>query len=157
MNEKATNFKERTIQALQSSNRPMTHSDLSPTEPVRQNFDKIMPRKSHSPLRNKSNGGKSVPDHALPSYHVRDELKYSGQKNAAQTIQPTYSPARTSGSPLRQKHQALYGRETNSALDYCPVDNCNNDAYIRMRKSVDRISRVLGLQNPLDGGLDVLA
>lgn len=82
MNDKATFYKERTIQALQSSNRPLQASDLSPQESnmrqphLGQHLARGEPRKSHSPLRNKS--GKSVPEQALPSYHIRDELKHSG-------------------------------------------------------------------------------
>jgi len=55
----------------------MQASELSPQEAsVRHNLGRVEARKSHSPLCNKS--GKSVPEQALPSYHIRDELKHSG-------------------------------------------------------------------------------
>ena len=37
-------------------------------------------------------------------------------------------------------------------MDYNPP---NLDSYMRMRKSVERISKVLGLQNPLEGGSEI--
>lgn len=101
--------------------------------------------KSISPLRNKS-GGRSVPEQALPSYHIRDELRSSGQKrpnpSMLTSLQPL-SPNR-SGSPLRTKPQPFQPKDLNQEF-YPP----NNESYNRVRISVERISKVLGLSNPL--------
>jgi hypothetical protein len=42
-------------------------------------------------------------------------------------------------------------RDMNSAMDYNPPVAIDN-SYARMRQSVERISRVLGLQNPIEPG-----
>lgn len=79
INERAVTYKERTMQVLQTSHRPMQASEFSQTaEPtIRPDLGRLDRRKSGSPLRDKSNG-KTIPEKSLPSYHIRDELKNSG-------------------------------------------------------------------------------
>jgi hypothetical protein len=133
LNEKALTYKERTIQALQASTKPIATGESLSADKV-PDFVRQEGRKSISPLHNKS-GGKSYAEQPL-SYQYRDVLRSSGEKR---------SPLR-SGSPLRNTH--LASRDLNSGSEYNPP---NDIAYNRVRMSVERISKVLGLSNPLAG------
>lgn len=81
MNERAMSYKERTMQVLQTSHRPIPVSDLNQSEAqpaTRPDLGRLSRGKNNStsPLRTKS-VGMSVPEQALPSYHVQEELKNS--------------------------------------------------------------------------------